>query len=337
MATLKDIATELNVSKSLVSKVLTNRMGTTCVTPQLAEAIRKKAKELNYQKNASAFSLTTGRHNTIGVFIHRYGEIGSGLLERLMLGIAGKAGEYDQKTMLSFFETSAEFNKAINLMHTNVVDGLIVGGLPHNELADKVCEISKNGLPVITIQENPMHPNIPNVAVDEEATGYVATRHLIEKGCRNIGHIRTPEYESSRYMGYCRALREAGLKIDSSRIFMAKDLGFSLAAGDAFARKILQDGIPLDGLVAESDHQALGAMNTFQTAGIKIPDEIKIIGVDNSPFCRFQSVQISSVSHKTMTKGRLAVEMLMRLKEGEKVDNVMLDPVLKIRRSSGGE
>ena len=80
MASLKDIASELNVSVSLVSKVLNNRMGNTGVTEELAESIRTKAEELNYQRNASALSLRKGRPATIGVFFHNDGESGSSLL-----------------------------------------------------------------------------------------------------------------------------------------------------------------------------------------------------------------------------------------------------------------
>jgi LacI family transcriptional regulator len=336
MASLKDIAAELNVSISLVSKVLNNRMSTTNVTPQVAEAIRKKADELNYQKNASAFSLSTGCHDTIGVFIHRYGQVGSGLLERLVMGVAEKAREKKQKLILAFFETADEFIELSSAAHRGAMDGLIIAGLPHSELAEQVYEIAQNKVPVITVQNEPMHPDIPNISMSEESIGYVATRHLIGQGCRSIGHIRTREMKL-RYTGYCKAMREAGLKIDSSWIFDAKKLGFSSLAGEAFARKILNERIPLDGLVAESDHQAAGAMNVFQAASVHIPDNIKLIGVDNAPFCELLPVQLSSVSQKTVTKGTLAIDMMMRLRAGQAVESITLEPELKIRRSSGGE
>lgn len=336
MASLKDIATELNVSISLVSKVLNNRMSTTNVTPKVAEAIRQKAKEMNFQKNTSAFSLSTGRHDTIGVFFHRHGEIGSALLERMVLGIAERARGKKQKLMLCFFETAEEFFEICKDAHRGSMDGLIIGGLPHKELAERVYEISQSGLPVITIQSEPMHLNITNISMTEESIGYAATRHLIDQGCRAIGHIRTPTLEP-RYAGYCRAMTEAGLSIDPSWVFDANNLGFSLSAGEAFARKILSERIPLDGLVAESDHQASGALNVLQAASVRIPDDIKLIGVDNSPFCSLLPVQLSSVSQKTVKKGTLAVDMMMRLRAGEEVASIVLEPELKIRRSSGGE
>lgn len=337
MASLDDIAFELNVSKSLVSKVLNNRMGTTCVRPQVAEAIRKKAAELNFKKNDTALSLTTGSHNVIGVFIHRIGEVGSGFLERMVLGIAEKAREKKQKLELIFFESPEEFIELSTAAHRGAMDGVIVGGWLHTELAKKVYEISQDGLPVVTIQNQPMHPAIVNVGMSEESIGYIATRHLIGQGCRRIGHIRTRSLKL-RYEGYCRAMKDADLEIDPALVVEPGDYGFSLASGEAFARRILKESIPLDGFVAGSDQQAAGAMNVFLSASRRIPDDIKIIGVDNSAFCEFLPVPLSSVSQKISTTGRLAMELLLKIKDGETVEkSITLDPVLKIRRSSGGE
>jgi LacI family transcriptional regulator len=337
MASLKDIASALDVSVVLVSRVLSNRMGTTKVSPGTAEAIRQKAIELNYQKNVSAFSLSTGRHNTIGAFIHREGEFGSSLLERLVMGIAEEARETEQKLILAFYETKNEFLKLSKSSHRGVMDGLILGGHFHHELAEKIYEIAKGGIPVVTLYTEPIHPKIINLSVSEQAIGYVATKHLIDQGCRRIGHIRAQMATDFRYKGYCQAMNEAGLEVRSSWVFNADKLGFSLAAGEAFAHKIIKDKIVLDGLTTESDQQTLGAMNVFLAASVRIPEDIKLIGVDDSPFCQFLPIQLSSVSGETVKRGRLAMDLLLKMRDGKEVKNISLDPVLKIRRSSGGK
>lgn len=336
MASLKDIAAELDVSVSLVSKVLNNRMGSTLARPQVIEAIRKKAKEMNYQKNSSAFSLSTGCHHTIGVFIRRHGEIGSGLLERLLVGIAEKARAEKYKITLVFFETAEEFFEICKDAHRGTMDGLIVGGAKHGVLVDRVCEIAKSGLPVVTVLNDLICPQVVNVGVNDESIGYLATKHLVDQGCRRIGHICIAE-NLSRYQGYCRAMRDAGLDIDPSWVFEAGELGFALEAGEAAARKFLRDRVALDGLVAESDQQVVGAMKVLLAASVRIPEDIKIIGVDNAPFCKFTPVQISSVSQRTVTTGRLAVELLLKMQAGEAVESIAVEPSLKVRRSSGGE
>ena len=339
MASLKDIASELNVSKTLVSAVLNNKQGTIRVSPQLAETIKKKAAELGYQKNSTAAALSTGRHDTLGAFIHQSGELGSGLLERLILGITKQARAANQKLTLSLFETSAEFYTLSNLAHRGAMDGLIVGGTFYEALGGKVCAIAQSGLPVITLQNEPMHPDVPNVAINERAAGYLATRHLIEQGCRRIAYLLAPHRLSLylRYEGYCRALAEAGLEPDETLIHQTGKLYYSLAAGEEFARKVLQENIRIDGVVAESDNQALGAINVFQKSSVRIPEDVKIIGIDNAPFCTLVPIPISSVSLELLSVGATAVELLLKLCAGEKIENAVIEPILHIRRSSGGE
>lgn len=338
MVSLQDIAVELNVSKSVVSTVLSGRKSTTRVSARLAEAIRKKAQEMGYQKNATALALSTGRHDTLGAFIHQSGELGSGLLERLILGITKQARTANQKLTLSLFETSAEFYTLSNLAHRGAMDGLIVGGTFYEDLGEKVYTIAQGGLPVITLQNEPMHPDIPNVAINEPAAGYLATRHLIEQGCRRIAYLRVPHRLSRylRYEGYCKALAEAGLEPDQNLIHQTNKLAYSLAAGEAFARKVLREDIRIDGVVAESDNQALGMINVFQQSPVRIPEDIKIIGIDNAPFCTLVPIPISSVSLELLSVGATAVELLLKLCAGEEIENAVIEPILHIRRSSGG-
>lgn len=132
-------------------------------------------------------------------------------------------------------------------------------------------------------------------------------------------------------------MREEGLNIDPAWDFDSKELYFSLASGEACARKILNESIALDGLVTGSDQQAAGAINVFQSASVRIPEDIKIIGVDNSAFCDFMPVPISSVSQKITTMNRLAMDLLIKIQNGETVNSMILNPEIKIRRSSGGE
>jgi len=333
MASLKTIAAELNISISLVSKVLNNRMGTSNVSPATADAIRKKAKELKYKKNESAVSLQQGRHDTIGIFLHRHGEAGSGLLERMMIGIAEGAEGKNLKLMVFFFDTTEKFIELSKNAHLGVIDGLIMGGRAHHELADRILEIKRDGLPVVTIQNSPLHEDIPNVGVSQQAIAHLATQHLIDQGCKKMGHIRGRE---TRYEGFCAALHEAHLPLESARIIPSGELGYSLAAGEQFAREILDQQIELDGLVAESDQQALGAINVFQAAGIRVPEQIKVIGVDDAPFCEYVPTTLSSISQRISDKGHAALNTLLKLRNGEPAGSITLEPELKIRRSSGG-
>ncbi len=330
---LKDIATELDVSISLVSKVLNNRLGNTRVSDELAEKIKKVAKERNYRKNSSALSLRSGFHNSISVMIHRHGERGSPLVDYMVRGIFEKSNEYDQKLMLGFFEQKSEFLEVCESAHRGLVDGLIVGGVPHRELCEVIMDLQKDGLPMVTIVEEALHPDLPNVGVNVIATGELPTKHLIEQGCKTIGHVAVME---NRTAGYKKAMKEAGMQIEDKWIYQCGESSFGYQSGVAAAKHWIDAGQIPDGVVAQSDTLAAGLMNTFTAAGIKTPDDLLVIGVDDSPFCAYSLPSLSSVNQLNYPRGKLAVEMLMQIREGKSVEQKVFEPTLKIRASSGG-
>jgi LacI family transcriptional regulator len=336
MASQKDIAAELGVSVSLVSKVLNHRMGTSGVTPEMAERINRKAREMNYHKNTSAYALRQGRHDAIGVYIHRHGERGSGLIQDLILGISTEARRRQQKISLSFFNTADEFYAMSEQVHRGMFDGMIVGGFSHSDLGERLLQVCEEGVPVVTVQNRPVDARIGNIAVSEEQIGYIGTRHLIEQGCRRVGHIRV-QTVPGRYEGFCRAMAEGGLAVDPDLIFDSGELRFALGAGEAVAQRIVERGLELDGLVTESDTQAAGALNVLLGAGYDVPGQLKLIGVDDSPFCEYFAVPISSVSQQHEMKGRLAMEMVLAAVRGDQPQSILVEPVVKARQSSGAE
>lgn len=331
---LKDIASELDVSISLVSKVLNNRLGNTRVSGELAEKIRKVAKERNYRKNSSALSLRSGFHNSLSVMIHRHGERGSPLVDYMVRGIFEKANDFGQKLMLGYFQEKSEFLEICESAHRGLVDGLIIGGVPHEELCDVIMELQKDGLPMVTILEEALHKDIPNVGINIAATGELPTRHLIEQGCKKIAHIAVLE---GRLQGYRSALESAGIPFEDKWVYFTGDEDrFSYAGGEAAARHWIASGEIPDGVVAQSDTLATGLMNTFIRAGIKTPEDVMVTGVDDSPYCEYTLPSLSSVNQRNYPRGKKAVEMLMQLRKGKSVESLVFEPALKQRASTGG-
>jgi LacI family transcriptional regulator len=332
---LKDIATELDVSISLVSKVLNNRLGNTRVSEELAAKIRKVAKELKYRKNSSALSLRSGFHNSISVMIHRHGEKGSPMVDYMVQGVFERADEYNQKLMLGFFETKAEFMEICESAHRGLVDGLIIGGVPHEELRDSILQLKEDGLPMVTILEEKLFGDIPNMDINMSSIGKIATEHLIEQGCTSVGHLEVLEPRSK---GYKAALNEAGLAYEEKWVYPCnRPDQFSYATGVKAAEYFLKLGEIPDGIVAQSDAFAAGLMNTFRMAGIICPDDVKIIGVDDSPFCEYSLPSLSSINQQNYPRGKQAVESLMQIRDGKSVDSKVFEPKLKPRASTGCE
>lgn len=328
---IADIANEVGVSPSLVSKVLSGRLGTTRVSARTVQAIRERAEGIGYRKNSSAAALATGKQNVIGAFIHRIGVPGSGLAEQLVEGIAEELAMHDQRLLLHFYETSEQFRGQCAGLHKGVTDGVIVGGLAHADLLDALVEIQERGVPVVTIHERELDPSFLNVGCDQVEVGRIATAHLIERGCRRIAHISTTP---ARLDGYRAALKAAGLPQDPRLLFTAKN--FTYQAGAEAVRTFAARGIQYDGLVAQSDQQAAGALNALIAAGKRVPEDVRMIGVDNSPFCDFSIVPLSSVSQMERERGQRAVRALLELTNSRKrsVKSIWVDPILHPRQSS---
>ena len=332
MASLKDIADELGVSVSLVSKVINNKLGTTGVRDDVAEAIREKAKTLVYQRNISATALRKGRHDVIGVFVHRSGMAGSGIIQSLLDGISIEAMKANQKLLLNFFVNVDDFNQLCQMAHRGAIDGLIISGVVHKEFSDRLIEIQKSGVPIITVYDEEVHPNIPNVGIDQVEIARIATEHLIERGCTEIVHIKNTK---ERFDGYQTALRDAGISMKPEWVHVAREEeAYDHIAGSNAMANFLNKKISFDGVVAQSDQEAMGAINTLFRRGLTVPDDARIIGIDNAPYCDFARIPLSSVSQQFEERGTIAVNNILALIDGKKVESVMLEPKLFQRQSS---
>lgn len=333
MATLVDIARELDISVSLVSKVLNNRLGTTGARPELIESIRRTAVEMGYQKNSSALALRMGRHNAIGIFIHQFGRPGCGSVDSLLQGVSAEAKQRNQRFILDYFQNTEEFMAFKDFMNRSTMDGLLLGGLidEDRDLENPLLALTDSGMPVVTIFDKPINPLLPNVSFDQVAMGHIATEHLIERGCRKIAHI--VDFED-RHQGYRAALTQNNLSIDEKLIYREGGAVFSYDRGCRAAAFLLDSGQAFDGVVTQSDEEAMGVLNTLLKRGLRIPEDVRIIGMDNAPYCNFAPISLSSVSQSGGQRGRIAFEMLMALIDGESAESITISPRLFAREST---
>jgi LacI family transcriptional regulator len=323
--TLNDIAESLNVSVSLVSKVLSGRLGNTTARENVVDAIRRRASEIGYVKNSAAAGLATGRQNAIGVYLHHHGAAGSGLAEAVIEGVAAEARRAGLRLVLTYFDNTTDFEKVAADISPNVVDAIIVAGVGHKDLGPHLDRIRRTSVPVVTMMDHAIHKRVPNIGVDQRVVGRIAAMHLAERGCKRIAHIRTG---IQRYEGYLQGLDAAKLRPSQQIVYEARSYKFEegVAAIEHFASR----GIQFDGLVAQSDQQAIGALHTLLKMKKRVPQDVKIVGVDNSPFCGFSVVPLSSVSQQERERGPLAVMSLL----GEGKKNVTVEPVLHVRAST---
>lgn len=327
---LKGVAAELGVSYSLVSKVLSGRLGNTGVRPEVKDAIFKKAEEMNYRPHPLATALKMGRKGAVGVLVHGIGEPGSELAHDVLRGLSAGLDERGLRLWLRFFATDEEFTRQFDQRMRNEVDGLIVVGLPHPEIYDLLLELKKNGLPIVTAFEQKPIAGVPNVAENTKRQCYLTTRHLLERGSRRLVHLKGPL--PARYEGFLAAHAEAGVEVDTRLVV---DCGnFSVEGGAQAVAELMAAGLEFDGVVAQSDHQALGAVHTLLRRGRRVPEDVRVTGVDDSALCRASMVPLTSATSEMEQVGLTTARLLSRLLEGGEAESVLIEPRLMVRESS---
>ncbi|MEX1119917.1 MAG: LacI family DNA-binding transcriptional regulator [Terrimicrobiaceae bacterium] len=332
MASLKRIAGDLGVSYTLVSKVLSGRLGTTGVSAKTRAAILARAAELEYVPNHLAVALKAGRKGSVGIFLHGIGSPGSDVTDRLLGGLAEGLEKSGLRMLLRFFKTEEEFLAACDVRLRSEVDGLIVAGAAHPELVPKFLELEAKNVKVVSIfNDFPANAfkKATNVVADYELQGYLPTKHLLDQGLRRIACLDTVE---NRTQGFRRAFAEAKLTPRPAQFIRCK--GFSYEDGVIAAEDILQIANRMEGVVCQSDSQALGLIHQLSKKGVRVPKEIKVTGVDNSPLARYCLVPITSVTSEMRPTGMKAVETLLQKIAGQKVHSTKLVPKLEVRESS---
>lgn len=333
-ATLQDIASALDVSPSLVSKVLNRRFsGRSSASQAMSGAIFAKARELDYRANSNALSMQLGRQDAVAVFVHDHGVPGSELTSRTVKAVARRAALLHQRLMLQYYSLPEEFSELAAQAHPSTVDGLVLIGIALRQPSDALENLVRRRLPVVTVYDHAIHPQFPNFGLDPGAIARSAVAHLAEQGCRRIALLGT-HLGAARRQGFLKALAEAGLSVEEA--LLAPQPGLTADVGEETVRAWLAEGRAFDGVAAFSDQLAAGAINALTRADVRVPEQVKVVGVDDSPFCEFFPVPITSVSQEVALRGDLALDALHRLIRGECVGSSAVAPKLRVRASSGG-
>lgn len=334
MPSLKEIAQELDVSYTLVSKVLSGRMGTTGVSASVRGRILQKAKELNYTPNPLAVALKAGRKDAVAVFLHEIGVLGSGITEKMIRGISSQLSHNKLRMQLRLFASDEEFFAACGDRLKHEVDGLIIGGVFHPGIIQSLVELEDANLPCVSIFSavpHFSHSTISNVHVDWQHQTYLTTSHLLKSGRRHLACFSTM-YQ--RNQGFFKAHEDARIPYD--RQLLVPAAGFELEDGLSCIKQLLNLKIPFDGIVCQSDNQAIAAINVLVLRGIKVPDTVKVTGVDDSPLASSCIVPLTSATNEMDSAAAMAVRMLMEKLAGRPSSSVVIEPNLVVRKSSGG-
>lgn len=333
-ATILDIARELHITPSTVSRALNNHGAISTATKQ---AVQKTAKKLNYHPNRVAASLRLGKSNIIGVIIPS-AEIN--FFGSVVHGIEKIASEQDCNVLIYQTNELAEIEKkGVGTFLRSRVDGVLASVSKSTTNLAHFKEVKKRGVPLVLFDRVADELKVPSVVIDDFKGAYKATAHLIEQGCKRIAHISGPQHISifvQRLLGYKTALQEHGFEIDESLIVQG---AISIESGYQCMAALNRLKKAPDGVFAVEDFTALGAMKALKEAGKIIPDEVALIGFANEAFGQYITPSLSTVDQQTNKMGEAAAKLFFKLStEGgfykAPPKKIVLEPVLLYRASS---
>lgn len=327
MATMKDIARIAKVSTSTVSHVINN---TRYVSDEIREKIMKVVNELNYTPSAVARSLKVKETKTLGMLVTA---TSNPFFAEVVSGVEQYCNQHHYNLIISSIDGNEQrLQQNIQTLIQKQVDGLL---LMYSDTRHAMVEQLNLNLPIVVMDWWPTELNADKIYENSEFGAYLATKTLIEQGHKNIAII-TGKLDKSlahnRLLGYQKALQDAHLPINPDWIIESH---FDFEGGVEGMKKLLQITPRPTAVFACSDTIAIGVYQVAWQQGLRIPQDISVIGYDNIMLAQYLTPPLTTIHQPKAELGKLAVEILLeRIKSPDlEYKTTMLQPQLIWRAS----
>jgi LacI family transcriptional regulator len=336
--TLKDVAQRAGVSTQTVSRVVNNSPD---VLPQTRDRVQKAINELGYAPNVIARSLSRGRSNTLGIVGFGLKYYGS---TSVLIGIERTSNELGYSLIFSLLEKfePSRIDDILNSLLSRQVEGIIWAVPGQNQLFEWVSEKVQNlSIPIIFLNEKENDEHII-LSMDNQMGARLATEHLLELGYQRVGIITGPQswWEArEREAGWRIAMHDAGFD-DEELEFLRVEGDWSAASGDIGLYKLHEQSPDLDAVFASNDQMALGAMQAARRFGLAIPQDLGIVGFDDTPEAAYFYPPLTTIRQNLENLGALAVNTIHGLIQARhdnrpfKPSEKQIKPRLIVRKSS---
>lgn len=323
-----ELAQLAGVSPSTVSRALAN---SPVIAEKTRERIRALAAEHGFRLNQAASAFRRGRAQAIGVVIPLGHETGQSLSDPFFMALLGPLADalagagYD---LLLSRVIPREGRWLSDLIDTGRTDGLILVGQSDQLDAIEAAAVRYDRM-VVWGARAPGSAQV-TVGTDNEAGGRMAAEHLIARGRRRLaflGNPHIPEF-AARYRGFAAAVTAASVEDDVLPVHLTNSAAYQEVAA------FLTDHPAPDGVVAASDVIAMSAMQALAERGLRVPEDVSVVGYDDVPLARLTTPPLTTVRQDVERGGRLLVDLLLRRIAGEPVESVELEPELVIRGSA---
>jgi DNA-binding LacI/PurR family transcriptional regulator len=335
VATLDEVARVAGVSRATVSRVVN---GSPKVSADVRRIVEKAIDRLGYVPNRAARSLVTRKSDSIAVVITEPASrlFNDPFFPRLVRGISAALSVRDLQLVLLMPNDADDEQRTVRYLTAGHVDGVILVSLHGNDpLPD---QLAARRIPSVVLGRPPRGVDVDFVDADNRDGARRATTHLVERGCRRIATITGPRDMVAgidRLAGYRDALADAGIAIDDGLIATGD---FTQAGGEAAMERLLRDRPDLDAVFCASDLMAVAALGVLQAAGRHVPDDVAIVGYDDSPIATTTRPALTSVRQPIEEMGREMVHLLTGGIEqnGRVARHIVLATELIARASSAG-
>ncbi len=331
--TIYDIAKRLNYSPATVSRALNDHPAIKLDTKDL---ITSMAREMGYRSNTFASNLRRQRTNTIGVIVPR---LNSNFVSCVLAGmekVANDAG-YNLIISQSLESVTKEIANAKTMFNSRV-DGLLVSVAYDTEDITHFNDFISKGVPLLFFDRVIATDHSTSIIIDNLKAGYEATAHLLKQGCRRVMHVTgnlKRNVYADRLKGYQQALAEQGISYDE-QLVMVTDL--SQEAGIEVAHQIGNMPVPPDGLFVTNDLCAVSCMSALNHAGLRIPDDIAVVGFNNDPVSQVVEPALTTIHYPGREMGEVAARSLINHLNGlmdiQTTNTIILRSELIVRASS---
>jgi LacI family transcriptional regulator len=333
IATIKDIAKEIGVSISTVSRALQDKPE---ISEETKRIVREVAKKMKYRPNSMAVALKTQKTYSIGVVVP---QIVSAFYASVVKGIEQIANDLGYQVFVS--SSNEDMKKEKNNVYgflDHRVDGMIVSLSKATDSFDHIHYIENNNVPLVLFDRTSKEINVPKVVADDADAALMVVNHLISRGAKRIALVTGPEHMligRNRYRGYKAALENNNIKLDKDIVVRC-----NLTVEDAReeTKRLLSLPNPPDAVFGINDEVAIGALFAIKEKGLKIPEEVMVVGFSNSNRSRYIEPYLTTMDQNPEKIGTLAAKLLFEQINGKPgfgaTKEIIVPSTLIVRTSS---
>lgn len=337
-ATIKDVAALAGVSVATASRVLADSGYP--VRPQLGQRVREAAEKLEYTPNPMAQGLRKNNCRDLALIVPN---LSNPFYLQALLGVSEALGDY-QMIFCNTGHDPAREKQFLEQLYSRQVKGVILSSVAE-DAAETVNKYIQKGMRFVLLDQMLPEVEIPGIHYDPRAGAHMAMEHLISQGHKKIALATTPLVRYTRseiFKGYSEALVQAGIAPDDALVYecaiskAGRGSDYELGIGRQIAEEFAKDGCPATAVLCVNDMVAIGLIQALVQKGIRVPEDVSVVGFDNIPIAGAYLPALTTVHFPAQEMGRLAARMLLDAIESEEEQTALtmsLAPQLMIRDS----